>query len=53
MMSKVFLIIGFLLAASFDPNNYGDTDEIDKEVVLLRVIGTCKLPQDDDMIKTK
>ena len=43
----------FLLAASFDPNNYGDTDEIDKEVVLLRVIGTCKLPQDDDMIKTK
>lgn len=43
----------FLLAASFDPNNYGDADEIDKEVVLLRVIGTCKLPQDDDMIKTK
>lgn len=43
----------FLLAASFDPNNYGDTDEVDKEVVLLRVIGSCKLPQDDDMIKTK
>lgn len=43
----------FLLAASFDPNNYGDADVIDKEVVLLRVIGTCKLPQDDDMIKTK
>lgn len=43
----------FLIAASFDPNNYGDTDEIDKEVVLLRVIGSCKLPQDDDMIKTK
>lgn len=43
----------FLLAASFDPNNYGDADEIDKEVVLLRVIDTCKLPQDDDMIKTK
>lgn len=43
----------FLLAASFDPNNYGDADEIDKEVVLLRVVGTCKLPQDDDMIKTK
>lgn len=43
----------FLLAASFDPKNYGATDEIDKEVVLLRVIGTCKLPQDDDMIKTK
>ena len=43
----------FLLAASFDPNNYGDADEIDKEVVLLRVIDTCRLPQDDDMIKTK
>lgn len=43
----------FLLAASFDPNNYGNTDEVDKEVVLLRVIGSCKLPQDDDMIKTK
>ncbi|MDH6456693.1 hypothetical protein M2102_000306 [Fusobacterium sp. PH5-7] len=43
----------FLLAASFDPKNYGAADEIDKEVVLLRVIGTCKLPQDEDMIKTK
>ncbi len=43
----------FLLAASFDPKNYGNTAEVDKEVVLFRVIGTCKLPQDDDMIKTK
>lgn len=26
---------------------------MEKEVILLRVIGTCKLPQDDDMIRTK
>ena len=26
---------------------------MDREVILLRVMGTCKLPQDDDAIKTK
>ena len=43
----------FLLATSFEPDKYGEADEQDKEVVLLRVIGSCRLPQDDDMIRTK
>ena len=43
----------FLLASTFTPDNYADVDEIDREVILLRVMGTCKLPQDDDAIKTK
>jgi len=43
----------FLVATSFDPENFSDAKEIDREVILLRVVGTCKLPQDDDMIKTK
>lgn len=43
----------FLLATAFEPDKYGETDEQDKEVVLLRVIGSCRLPQDDDMIRTK
>ena len=43
----------FLLASTFNPDNYGNTLEIDKEVILLRVTGSCKLPQDDDMIRTK
>ena len=43
----------FLLASTFTPDNYADVDEMDREVILLRVMGTCKLPQDDDAIKTK
>ncbi len=43
----------FLLATSFEPDKYGLANEQDKEVVLLRVIGSCRLPQDDDMIRTK
>ena len=43
----------FLVASSFTPNTYGSASAVDKEVILLRVIGTCKLPQDDDMIRTK
>ena len=43
----------FLVASSFTPNTYGNASSVDKEVILLRVIGTCKLPQDDDMIRTK
>lgn len=26
---------------------------MDREVILLRVMGACKLPQDDDAIRTK
>ncbi|WP_312692534.1 ATP-binding protein [Caproiciproducens sp.] len=43
----------FLVASAFNPNKYGDASETEKEVVLLRVMGTCKLPQDEDMIRTK
>lgn len=43
----------FLIASSFNPTNYAGTTQMEKEVILLRVIGTCKLPQDDDMIRTK
>lgn len=43
----------FLLASTFTPDNYANINEMDREVILLRVMGTCKLPQDDDAIKTK
>ena len=43
----------FLIATSIDPENYANTSEFDKEVILLRVIGSCRLPQDDDNIRTK
>lgn len=43
----------FLVAASFDPEKFSVTSDMDREVILLRVVGTSKLPQDDDMIRTK
>lgn len=43
----------FLVAATFDPNNFSSVDENEKEVILLRVIRSTKLPQDDEMIRTK
>jgi len=43
----------FLLATSIDPNNFSETPEEDKEIILLRVLGSIKLPQDDDLVRTK
>lgn len=43
----------FLIATNLNPEKFIDSSEIDQEVVLLRVTGSCKLPQDDDIIKTK
>jgi len=43
----------FLVAAAFDPEAFANTPEVDREVILLRVIGSAKLPQDDDMVRTK
>ncbi len=43
----------FLLAASFDPNRYSDASELQREIVLLRVNGSSKLPMDDDLVRTK
>ncbi|WP_413292329.1 helicase HerA domain-containing protein [Bdellovibrio sp. HCB185ZH] len=43
----------FLLAASFDPNKFDSANDIDKEVILLRVTGSSKLPQDDDLVRSR
>lgn len=43
----------FLVAASFDPNQFSGVEELDRELILLRVVGSAKLPQDDDLIRTK
>ena len=43
----------FLVAASFNPEQFADVPVEDQEVILLRVVGSAKLPQDDDMIRTK
>ena len=41
----------FLVAASFDPNNENASNDIEREVILLRVTGSTKLPQDDDLVR--
>ncbi|NLT72976.1 MAG: DUF87 domain-containing protein [Chloroflexi bacterium] len=43
----------FLVACSFDPDQFSAASFEDKEVVLLRVVGSANLPQDDDIIRTK
>ena len=43
----------FLIATNIIPEKYSKQNDFDKEIILLRVIGSCKLPQDDDNIKTK
>lgn len=43
----------FLIATNLNVKEYASSSEIDREVILLRVINSCKLPQDDEIIKTK
>ena len=43
----------FLIATTIEPEKYNEVNEFDREVILLRVNGSCKLPQDDDNIRTK
>lgn len=43
----------FLVSTAFDPNAFDQSQNIDREVILLRVIGSAKLPHDDDLIRTK
>lgn len=43
----------FLVAATFNPEEFTTVSEDEKEIVLLRVIGSAKLPLDEDLIKTK
>lgn len=43
----------FLIATAIEPEKYNEINEFDREVILLRVNGSCKLPQDDENIRTK
>lgn len=43
----------FLVAAGFDPAHYDKSDEVDREVVLLRVLGPAALPQEGDLVRTR
>lgn len=43
----------FLVAAGFNPENLVGADEIDKEVILLRVLEPVSLPQDADFVRTR
>jgi hypothetical protein len=43
----------FLVAASFNPEEFSKVSNEEKEVILLRVVGSKRLPQDDDLIRTK
>ncbi len=43
----------FLLAASFNPSEFTKVPPEEREIILLRVIGSAKLPQNDDLIRTK
>ncbi len=43
----------FLLASAFDPETYTSASPSLKEIVLLRVVSSAKLPMDDDLVITK
>jgi hypothetical protein len=43
----------FLIAATFNPEQFAEVPEEDREVLLLRVNSSAKLPQDDDLVRTK
>lgn len=43
----------FLIAASFDPDRFAEVPSQDREIILLRVVGSAKLPQDDDLVRAK
>lgn len=43
----------FLVAASFDPERFAEVPSQEREIILLRVLGSAKLPQDDDLVRAK
>ncbi len=43
----------FLAASCFNPDEFANVQFADREVILLRVVGSCHLPQDDDLVRTK
>lgn len=43
----------FLIASALNPSKMSGAHELDKEVILLRVLGASPLPQDSELIKTR
>lgn len=43
----------FLVATSLNPDKVSAGTELDREVILLRVLGPAKLPTDDDYVRTR
>jgi hypothetical protein len=43
----------FLVAATFNPEEFSRVPEEDREILLLRVNSSAKLPQDDELVRTK
>lgn len=43
----------FLVAAGFHPEKFNDSNIIDREIVLLRVLEPASLPQDNDFVRTR
>lgn len=43
----------FLVAAGFHPEKFNDSDPIDRELILLRVLEPASLPHDSDFIRTR
>ncbi len=43
----------FLVATAIDPDEFASTKPEDREVILLRVVSSAKLPQDADMVRTR
>jgi hypothetical protein len=43
----------FLVATTFNPDEFASTRIEDREVILLRVVGSAQLPHDADMIRTR
>ncbi|ARD21138.1 helicase HerA domain-containing protein [Shewanella japonica] len=43
----------FLIASGFDPDRLNEAHELDREVVLLRVLGPSGLPTDVDLLRTR
>ncbi len=43
----------FLIASGFNPAAFHDTPNMDKEILLLRVLAPVDLPQDADLVRTR
>lgn len=43
----------FLLASAFSPENFASATMAQREIVLLRVVASARLPMDDELVNTK